>query len=341
MNVALLEYANRNIYNAGSKAREDALKIAELCGYKHIPLYQSGINKGIVALQICKSVFQTIIQTSKDDKIFVQYPYHPGIVNRVLFKMLTFGKKVKNYSLILLLHDVALMRDERFLTKEGSRLLKKELDSFHAFDKVICHNEFMKKKFLEVGGTGNYVVLTPFDYLYGGHPALQTRKDKPTVVIAGNLKEEKSGYVYQLAGKTHVYYNLYGSNYSGPENDFVQYKGGFSPDELIEHLEGDYGLVWDGPSCNTCEGVFGQYLKFNNPHKFSLYVAAELPVIIWNESALKDYVEENNIGIVVESIEDMENKLKLITKNRYAEMKINLHRIRCEILGGKHLSKWL
>ena len=33
-------------------------------------------------------------------------------------------------------------------------------------------------------------------------------------------------------------------------------------------MEGSFGLVWDGTSKDTCIGGFGEYLKFNNPHKF-------------------------------------------------------------------------
>ena len=34
--------------------------------------------------------------------------------------------------------------------------------------------------------------------------------------------------------------------------------------------------MWDGPSPDTCAGVYGAYLRYNNPHKTSLYLAAGL-----------------------------------------------------------------
>ena len=77
-------------------------------------------------------------------------------------------------------------------------------------------------------------------------------------------------------------YHIYGPNYT-PEKKCsrIVYQGEFSADELPAHLKGQFGLIWDGSSVNTCEGNFGEYLRYNNPHKISLYLACGLPVIIW------------------------------------------------------------
>ena len=56
--------------------------------------------------------------------------------------------------------------------------------------------------------------------------------------------------------------------------------GSFLPDELPSALEGSFGLVWDGDSSKTCSGVFGEYLRYNNSHKASLYLASGFPIIV-------------------------------------------------------------
>ena len=56
------------------------------------------------------------------------------------------------------------------------------------------------------------------------------------------------------------------------------YFGSFLPDELPAALEGGFGLVWDGDSAETCSGVFGEYLRYNNSHKASLYLASGFPL---------------------------------------------------------------
>ena len=58
-------------------------------------------------------------------------------------------------------------------------------------------------------------------------------------------------------------------------------------------MEGSFGLVWDGISVETCAGVYGEYLKVNNPHKTSLYLASGIPVIIWKEAAWLSLLNAN------------------------------------------------
>lgn len=92
-------------------------------------------------------------------------------------------------------------------------------------------------------------------------------------------------------------------------------------DDLIATAQGDFGLVWDGTSVSTCTGDFGEYLQYNNPHKTSLYIRCQLPVIIWNKAALADFVRENGIGICVDSLEELEKILNTLSEEEYAEMK--------------------
>lgn len=92
-------------------------------------------------------------------------------------------------------------------------------------------------------------------------------------------------------------------------------------DDLIATTQGDFGLVWDGFSASACTGNFGEYLQYNNPHKTSLYIRCELPVIIWKKAALADFVQNNGIGICIDSLEDLEGILNSLSEKQYLEMK--------------------
>lgn len=101
-------------------------------------------------------------------------------------------------------------------------------------------------------------------------------------MIAGNLSPEKSRYLYKLRKlDMDLKFDLYGLNYE--QVDFQKenwnYKGVFSPEELVSVLQGDYGLVWDGDELLSCSGSTGEYLKYNNPHKVSLYIAASFRLL--------------------------------------------------------------
>lgn len=331
MNVLLCECAEKRAFTAGNKARTDTVQILLKDGYKHIPLFVSKSKKMKILLDMCVGTVKAIHAAGKDDSIFIQYPYYPEFVNRMLVKALSFGRVFKNYKIEMLIHDVVGLRT----VETDGKSLDNEVKLFNQVDRVICHNETMKRIFQEKGCTSECVVLGPFDYLYDGKTVQMKYNEMPTVIVAGNLAREKCGYVYQLSDIHNCKFALYGINYTGDSSESVEYRGSFPPDTLIEHMNGDFGLVWDGENIEECTGMYGNYLKYNNPHKFSLYIAAGLPLIVWSKSALAFYVKKYSLGICVDSLKELE-KLS-IEKKEYLTMHDNVMKYRYEIVRGKHL----
>ena len=70
-----------------------------------------------------------------------------------------------------------------------------------------------------------------------------------------------------------------------------------------------------------------EYLKINNPHKTSLYLACGIPVVIWSQAALADFIIQNKCGITVENIKDIENKLSSLSGDEYNTIKKNAEKI--------------
>ena len=163
----------------------------------------------------------------------------------------------------------------------------------------------MKSVLVDKGIAEDKIIsLGIFDYLI---PNFQEKsgqtKDQP-MIVAGNLAQEKAGYLYALPAEPA--YNLYGVGFDESralENE--TYFGSFLPDELPAALEGGFGLVWDGDSAETCSGVFGEYLRYNNSHKASLYLASGFPLVVWKQSTLSHFVLEKGCGIAVESLHDL------------------------------------
>lgn len=341
MNYILCEYTNKNEFDAGNKARSDVARIANKMGYIHIPLFQSGANKLLICMQLIKGTIRAVFKADKGDNILLQYPYYPNLVNTLLFGILNIGKHMKGYFLSIIIHDVAALRNENYNTKYGIKILSEELKLLSIFDKIICHNESMAAEFKKAGFLKELTLLGPFDYLYDKSAIKLSEGTKTEIIIAGNLNKDKSGYIYKLPHLKKVKFNLYGVGYNGTNNECISYIGKYPPDELIENLKGNYGLVWDGNSIDTCDGVFGQYLRYNNPHKLSLYLAAGLPIILWSQSALANYVLNNHIGIVVESLDELDEKITQISNEEYKTMRNNVLNIREDIVTGKQLEKAL
>ena len=179
------------------------------------------------------------------------------------------------------------------------------------------------------------VSLEIFDYVIP-HYVEKTTYEKNTVIVAGNFDIRKTKYARQLPESPE--FSIYGINFEEehlPKN--VHYKGAFSPDELPHHLQGGFGLVWDGDSPHTCSGMYGEYLKMNNPHKASLYLASGFPMIVWSQSALADFVRQNQCGIIVDSLFEIAKSLESLSENDYQELIKNSKKIGEKIRNGYFL----
>ena len=104
-------------------------------------------------------------------------------------------------------------------------------------------------------------------------------------------------------------------------NPQITYQGFVPSEEFIKHIDADFGLVWDGDSLAGCSGEYGQYLKWNSPHKVSFYLRAGLPLIIWKEAAVAPIIEEAGAGITIGSLEELDDKLANLTSEEKKEMK--------------------
>ncbi len=116
-------------------------------------------------------------------------------------------------------------------------------------------------------------------------------------------------------------------------------KGFMLPNKLIGEAEGDFGLVWDGDSVDSCSGDWGEYLKVNTPHKISLYIRCGLPVIVWREAAMAGFIEENGIGISIDSLRDIEGVYERMTQDEYEQMCDNVRRVSDLMSEGGYFSR--
>ena len=81
----------------------------------------------------------------------------------------------------------------------------------------------------------------------------------------------------------------------------------------------------------------GKLLKFNNPHKLSSYIACGIPVIVWKEAAISDFVTENKIGFSIQNLKEIDSILKYLSYDDYIKMKGNVLSIRENIITGSYL----
>lgn len=316
--------ANEN--HAGSKARADISQILNSMGltrlvvrYDRVERLSGNIKSRLLAhIKAVDEWNKGLAPIQKNDCVIVQFP----LDNHSIFAKNAFAKLDKRGAhLILLIHDLDFIRFQSSQTTSQIsriRINAEELSLLKLASIIIVHNERMKKMLIESCNIpeDKIVSLNIFDYLLPTNtPTANVQGPSAAVVIAGNLQREKTGYVYALPINTE--FRLYGPNYEGADSDTVLYCGQAKAEKLPAKLQGSFGLVWDGSSAQSCKGPYGEYLRVNNPHKTSLYIASGLPVIIWNQAALAPFILENELGIAVSSLEDIEEKTKSLSSEQY------------------------
>ena len=77
-------------------------------------------------------------------------------------------------------------------------------------------------------------------------------------------------------------------------------------------------------------------MKYNTPHKLSLYIAAGLPVIVWKQAAVAAFVTKHEIGIAVESLTDVSERIQSLSDGEYNEMVKTVKKLQKEVVKGQH-----
>lgn len=315
--------------HAGNKARVDIDNILEHGKFIRYEIFNQFLEnskfKRILKILSYKNLNKLCNINNLNNKLLIlQYPfYFDRITKYFLFKAL------KNNETILFLHDLDSLRN---LSKKN---IKQEIFDLNKAKYVIVHNKIMAE-FLQSNGLKSKIVnLELFDYLLNVLPNRKSYTLGKNIVFAGNIAKStflSSNHISQIG----LILNLYGPNFeeSNINEDNIIYKGSYKPDVVPYKLEGNFGLIWDGDSIETCKGEYGNYLKYNNPHKLSLYIAAGLPVITWKQAAIAKFIEENKIGFTVNSLYEISSVIDNLDNKTYQEYIENIKMLQSKVCNG-------
>lgn len=229
---------------------------------------------------------------------------------------------------------MALIIDIDGLKDKNEILLQEEIAVLKNFKWLIAHNQSMKHFLLQYLPGASIVCINLFDYPFNDQSS--ERRLSNNICIATNLAETR--YLYGLNRLKDVFINLYGDEYevaTQKDETHISYKGVLSPDMAPEKLEGSFGLVWEGESIEECD----PYLKYNNPHKLSMYLVAGLPVIVWEDSAIADFVRDNGLGFTIKSLAEMPGKISALSNAEYNLMCHHVQSIAEKVSKGFFLKK--
>ena len=330
-------YISRNYYNlsgAGNKAKTDNEDTLDEMGAVNLGLQRTIKNSKVIAFFLdLAGILRACILLQKDDVLFLQYPV------KKYFSFLCHVAHLKGAKTVSLIHDLGSFRRKKLT-------IQKEINRLSNSDYIIASNEKMKGWLEEHGLQKPVGALGLFDYRSASRCSEEvTEREQVKVVYAGALSMKKNSFLVELSKILNHWQLLVCGNKEGLQglqnNPQITYQGFVPSEEFIKHIDADFGLVWDGNSLDGCSGEYGQYLKWNSPHKVSFYLRAGLPLIIWKEAAVAPIIEEAGAGITISSLEELDDRLANLTTEQKKEMKKQAVNLAQKLNKGSFLTKTL
>ncbi len=332
------DFKYKHINDAGSKARRDIEQVMNKMGFQ-----PAGKGYSISKNRICHFI-RTIalvgripIYVSKGDLLVIQYPtkYYDTVCRLAH----SCGAKV-----ITFVHDLGCFRQKHNSVRKEIRRLNRS-DALISCNPVI-DNWLKENGFVGYKKQGISEPLHAFDFFSESQsPNRETGWPMRQVVYAGQLALRKNRFLYDIGNHVTGYQiNVYGKGFDksyAANPDIFDTKGFTTPDKLIGCAEGDFGLVWDGDSIDCCCGNWGEYLLVNTPHKISLYIRCGLPIIIWRKAAMAGFVEENGIGICIDSLREIDSIYERLTQDEYNKMCDNVRQVSQRMSEGWYFNRAL
>lgn len=207
-------------------------------------------------------------------------------------------------------HVVVFMHDFEPLMQEVWRhKLRETIELYNQAEVLIVASYALREFLLKNGIRENmkFVIQEIWDY-----PTDISFIDKPVlrkvIYFAGDAGKFRfmNQWDYDIPLNTFSWTSCIGKN--------VRNMGWVNPSRLlIELAKGGFGLVWYG------DEYWHQYMKFNNTTKVSAYLAAGIPVIVPRGISNQYLIEENHLGLIVDSLDEVVEKVQNITEEEYRE----------------------
>lgn len=320
---------------SGNKAKTDNEDTLSLMGAVNLANKRTGYRNKVLAFFIdLAGIVKYMFSVRKGDRIVLQYPH------KKYFSFICHIARWRKAKTIALIHDLGSFRRKR-LTVE------KEIKRLMNADYVIASNEVMRQWLIDHGYKNPTGALGLFDYRsttqcpFPTSPRRGGENGDIKIVYAGALSMRKNSFMLKMAESTLPYeLHVYGYRSGLPQikdNEKITYHGFLPAEEFINTVNADFGLVWDGDSMDSCTGNFGEYLRYNSPHKVSFYLRAGLPIIIWRQAAVAPIINKEGVGICIDSIDQLKELLPRLKKEDMEQMRHNVQELSMRLKNGEFL----
>lgn len=298
MNVYITKLNGMSFMSTKQYAQHMAAAVAHTLGIREMGVYRYNAEGESAQNRGCR-LDGIIAGINAGDVVICQLPTGNGLG----FER-AFVKRIKAYQgrVVMFIHN---LEDVTAENKKGT--LQDTIGLYNEAEVLIVPSYGMKQFLINQGIKAGvkFVIQEIWDY---------TTQLKS--LNSGKLKRE-----LHFAGNPDRYPFLNTWNYEMPLNVYsnqtcmgshVQNMGWMPSDRLLMELsEGGLGLVWYGSEYGY------QYLSVNNSLKLSAYLAAGIPVIVPKGISNQCMVEENHLGIAVDTLEEAVEAVKSMTEQEY------------------------
>ena len=235
------------------------------------------------------------------DIVICQFPTGNGLeFERALVRHI----KAYHGRIMIFIHDLEIMMFENRLS-----MFQSMVELYNEAEVLIVPSYGMKSFLVERGIRSGmkFIIQETWDYTTQ-ISLIYSKKLKREIHFAGNPDRFQFPHTwnYEIPLKVYANQECQGSN--------AQKMGWLQLERLLLELsEGGFGLVWYG------DETWHQYMSMNNSLKLSTYLAAGIPVIAQRNISNQCMIEENHLGIIVDSLEEAAAAVRDMSDQEYQE----------------------
>lgn len=308
------EYASNRA--SGIIANQMAAKSISKIGFRrlHYPRMYAGEleEMGEVARQERLEALLSMVLPG--DVVIVQYPMWTNYTQFEL-EYINHLKNVRQAKIVALVWDiVSWIHDNRERDYTGDA----SLWMLNHYDLVIAANEKMAKRLHLEGGVNTPMISMDLsDFLYHGPLKEKKKIDQIYYVATGIDPAIIEEYQSEIPIK------FIGPNWNNEKlPEYIQLLGAMKSNDIPSLIDGGFGLLYY-PKSGSLKGM-NHYGEYNNPMKLSLYIASGIPIITLSNTAHAKLIEQQGLGLVINSISEIDERVKNLSESEYQKMVENI-----------------
>ena len=299
-------------------------EISKSMGYKEICIEAYPVRSDTEEEKL-KRIEGMLASVSKNSLAIAQMPSWNGIAFDKYFLDVL---RIKVEKLVVFIHDFVPL-----MFANNAYLFDQYLEAYNHADIVIVPSLKMKDVLIEHGLKKPVLIQDVWDHLIPIE-LTSTPQFQKKLSFLGNTTR----FPFVKDWKSELPLEVYSNGNVQAEGN-MKLMGWQPEDQLLRSLNnGGYGLVWSENIENQYER---EYSEMNASFKFSTYLAAGLPLIVNRGIAKENFVTDYNLGIAVDTLEEVVTYLESVSEEEYKAMVENVKNIGDLIKEGFFTKKML